>query len=84
MEARRMNRMSAKYIGQALSMTTKEVYEMWNDMGLVSKDKFGDWILTELGKEIGGEMSKNNYISVPTFELEKIEQLMVDFYKSHS
>ena len=52
---------------------TAWVYEMWENMGLVIKDKFGDWALTEAGRKIGGRMSNSNYLPVPTFELEEIK-----------
>lgn len=78
-----MSRMSARYVGREVGKSTKWVYEMWNQMGIVVKDKFGDWILTNAGKEIGGRMSKSEYCSVPTFDFDVIEKLMVDFYNKH-
>ena len=68
--------------------TAEELAETLNDpavtAGYVSvKDKFGDWALTEAGREIGGRMSKSNHLPVPTFEFEKIEKLMIDFYNKH-
>ena len=56
-----MGRMSARFVGQMVGMSTEWVYGMWKDMGLVEKDKFGDWILTAIGKSVGGKMSKNSY-----------------------
>ena len=78
-----MTRMSARYVARKVGMTTQWVYDMWKDMGLVQKDKFGDWSLTAAGRVIGGEMSKSNYLSVPTFRFEDIEQPMIDFYNEH-
>ena len=52
-------------------------------MGLVDKDKFGDWILTAAGRAIGGRMSKGGRLEVPTFDFEVIEKMMIDFYNSH-
>lgn len=52
-------------------------------MGLVIKDNFGDWILTDLGKKIGGKMSSNSNLSVPTFEFQIVEKMMIDFYNNH-
>lgn len=52
-------------------------------MGLVVKDKFGDWVLTDLGRQIGGKMPNGNRLSVPIFDFEKIEQMMIDFYNEH-
>jgi hypothetical protein len=78
-----MSKMSARYIGQKVCMKTAEVYDMWNDMGLVVKDQFGDWIITELGKKIGGKMSNGNRLSVPIFELKMIEEKMIDFYNKN-
>ena len=49
-------------------------------MGLVDKDKFGDWVLTTAGRALGGRMSKGSRREVPTFEFHVIEQAMIDFY----
>ncbi len=78
-----MSRMSARFVGQMVSQSTEWVYGMWKDMGLVIKDKFGDWVLTDLGRKIGGQMSKGSSLSVPTFEFDVIEQMMIDFYNKH-
>ena len=78
-----MDRMSARFVGKAIGTSAEWVYGMWKDMGLVIKDKFGDWALTEAGRSIGGRMSKSNYSPVPTFDFEVIEKLMIDFYKKH-
>ena len=47
-------------------------------MGLVVKNKFGYWVITELGRSIGGKMSKGTRLSVPS---DKIIDMMIDFYK---
>lgn len=78
-----MNRMSARFVGQKVSQSTEWVYGMWKDMGLVTKDKFGDWGLTDWGKKNGGKMSKGSHVSVPTFNFEVVEQMMIDFYIKH-
>ena len=78
-----MRRMSARFVGIEVGMSTDRVYEMWKNMGLVIKDKFGDWVLTEMGRNIGGRMSKGSRCSVPTFELEVVEQMMIDFYNKY-
>lgn len=78
-----MSRMSARFVGRAVGMSTKWVYGMWKDMGLVVKDKFGDWALTAAGHNIGGRMSKSNHCPVPSFDFEVIEQMMIDFYNKH-
>ena len=78
-----MGRMSARFVGNKIGMSTEWVYGMWKDMGLVIKDKFGDWNLTEVGKNVGGRMSNNSYCSVPTFEFEVIEKMMIDFYNKY-
>ena len=78
-----MSRMSARFVANKVGKTTKWVYDMWKDMGLVDKDKFGDWVLTELGRKIGGRMSDGNHLSVPTFEFETIEKMMIDFYNKN-
>lgn len=77
-----MGMKSARFIAQELvNYTTKDVYEIWKDMGLVVKDNFGDWVITELGRNIGGRMSKGNRLSVPIFDSDKIINMMIDFYK---
>lgn len=78
-----MSRMSARFVGRAVGMSTAWVYDMWKDMGLVVKDKFGYWILTEAGKKCGGKLSKSNRHPVPTFSFTVIEQMMIDFYNTH-
>lgn len=75
-------RASARYIAKRLlNFSTADVYECWKDMGLVIKDKFGDWVLTDLGKSVGGKMSKSSILSVPTFMAEKIIDMMIEFCK---
>ena len=75
-----MERKSARFIAQMLcNYTTKDVYEIWKDMGLVVKDKFGDWILTDLGKSIGGKMSNGARLSAPTFDAEFYENYICLF-----
>ncbi|MGN0178031.1 MAG: hypothetical protein ACI4DY_01120 [Monoglobaceae bacterium] len=78
-----MSRMSARFVAIKVGKSTSWVYGMWKDMGLVVKDKFGDWALTEMGRTIGGKMSKSTYRPVPTFEFEKVEKLMIDFYNKY-
>ncbi len=78
-----MGRMSARFVGRAVGMSTDWVYGMWKDMGLVFKDKFGDWALTDVGWNIGGRMSKSNHCPVPTFDFEVVEQMMIDFYNKY-
>lgn len=77
-----MSRKSARFVAQELlNFSTSDVYECWKDMGLVVKDKFGDWILTEYGRSIGGKMSKNNHLPVPTFDTDQIIEMMIEFCK---
>ena len=77
-----MERMSARYVAKKVGMTTQWVYDLWNEMGLIIKDKFGDWVLTDLGKQNSGRMSKSNHLPAPTFDFGIIEKLMIDFYNS--
>ena len=72
-----MGRMSARFVAIKLGQSAQWVYEMWNAMGLVVKDK-GNWLLTDLGRKVGGKYSSGS--GVPTFNFEAIEKLMVDFY----
>lgn len=75
---------SARFIAQELlNFSTSDVYECWKDMGLVVKDKLGDWILTDQGKAIGGKMSKSDRCPVPTFDSVKIVDMMEEFCKKH-
>jgi len=75
-----MSRMSARFVAQKVGMSTQWVYDMWKEMGLVIKDKFGDWVLTNAGREIGGKMSQGSRLAVPTFKFSTIEQLMIEHY----
>lgn len=77
-----MGRKSARFIANMLSnYTTKDVYEIWKDMGLVVKDKVGDWILTDLGRNSGGKMSQGIHTPVPTFDADSIIEKMIEFCK---
>ena len=76
-----MGRMSANILGKKVDLSAQQVYDMWKDMGLVIKDTFGDWALTDAGRKIGGQMSKSAHLPVPTFEIQIIEKLMIEFYK---
>lgn len=78
-----MERLSARFVGNKVGKSTEWVYDMWKDMGLIIKDNFGDWVLTEAGKSIGGKMSKSSCHPVPTFDFEVIETMMIDFYSEH-
>lgn len=80
-----MSRKSARFIAEMLSnYTTTDVYEIWRDMGLVVKDKFGDWALTDVGRSLGGKMSSGERLSVPTFNAEFIIDKMIEFCKQNS
>ncbi|MBR4101010.1 MAG: hypothetical protein IKK51_03915 [Oscillospiraceae bacterium] len=71
---------SAKFIAQLLvGYTSKDVYDIWEDMGIVFKDKMGSWKITDLGRSIGGSMSKSDY-SQPVFEEDIIIDKMIEFY----
>lgn len=72
-------RMSARFFGIEMGLSTDSVYEMWQKMGFVIKDKFGEWALTDAGRNIGGRMSKSNYCPVPTFDFDVIEKKMVNY-----
>ena len=75
-----MGRKSARFIAEMLTnYTTKDVYEIWKDMGIVVKDKFGDWIVTDLGQSLGGKMSNGDRLSVPTFNADFIIDKMIEF-----
>ena len=78
-----MGKMSARFVGEKVGKSAAWVYDLWKDMGLVTKDKFGDWVLTDLGKKSGGKMSSGQRLSVPTFDFDNIEKMMIDFYKKH-
>ena len=79
-----MSRKSAKYIAMELvGYAASDVYEIWKDMGLIIKNKYGDWTLTELGVQFGGKMSKNSLQSVPTFEANYIIDKMIEWYTVH-
>ena len=75
-----MSRVSARFFANKTGWDTSSVYSTWKEMGLVVKDKFGDWALTSLGYNIGGRMSKSNYRPVPTFDFEIIKRMTVDYF----
>lgn len=78
-------RKSARYIARELiGFSTSDVYALWRDMGLVKKDGFGGWSLTALGFEVGGRVSRSNYNPVPTFDSDKIIDMMIDFCKNQN
>lgn len=70
-----MDRMLARFVGKRVGMTTKWVYDMCKDRGSIMKDNFGEWVLTDFGKHIGGKMSNGTHVSVPTFGLRKLRKL---------
>lgn len=75
-----MERKSARFIAEMLcNYTATDVYDVWKDMGLVVRDKFGDWILTDFGKSYGGKMSNGSSLSVPSFEADFIIEKMIKF-----
>lgn len=75
-------RKSARYIGRDRDMSTSEVYETWEQMGLVEKNPSGMWWdLTEEGKQHSGRLSSGNY-PVPTFWEDEIHELMDAFLGS--
>ena len=77
-----MNRMSARFVAKKIGMSTTSVYDPWKNMGLVIKDQFGDWVLTDLGRKNGGKMSDGDHLSVPVFDLDMIKKMMIDFNKN--
>lgn len=77
-----MSRIGATGMGKSIGLTAKAVNEIWDQMGLIMKDKFGDWILTEFGKQLGGEYSKRTNYPVPTFEISVIKPMMIKFLGS--
>lgn len=83
MEVHFMNRMSARFVAQKAGISTEWVYALWYDMGIVTKDKFGDWILTDAGKKSVVKCQKNNHRSVPTFDFDTIEKLMIDYHNKN-
>ena len=76
-----MSKMSAKFVGKKVGLSTKEVYKMWSAMGFVKKDNFGDWTLTDNGHAFGGKISQGSHCPVPTFEFKNIVEAMIRFYK---
>lgn len=78
-----MSKMSARFVGNKVGMSTDSVYNMWKDMGIVFKNTLGCWEITEPGRRIGGRMSKSNYCPVPTFDFEVIEKMMICYYNKN-
>lgn len=75
-----MVRMSARFVALKINKNASWVYDVWKDIKLVVKDQSGHWILTELGRTHGGKMSLGQHTSVPTFDFDTVEHLMVDFF----
>lgn len=73
-----MSRMSARFVGQKIGLSTSSVYDLWEAMGMVAKDRLGYWDLTEYGKSIGGRLSSGR-VPVPTFDFEDIVEVMDEF-----
>ena len=76
------DRISARFLGNIIGMSAKAIYAIWQQLGLVTPDKCGGWDLTDLGKSIGGRLSKSNY-PVPTFDYEVIKKMTKDFTAKH-
>ena len=75
-----MSRMSARFIGQKVGLSTSGVYELWEAMGLVFKDRLGYWDLTDFGRANGGRLS-NGRVPVPTFDFDSIVKMMVEYWE---
>lgn len=68
----------AKYLA---NFSTADVYEILKDMDYIVKDVVG-WKLTDLGRANGGRMSRSNH-PTPTFDIDKIIEQMIEFYKKN-
>ncbi len=78
-----MSRMSARFIGKEVGLTPAAVYDLLEKLGYVVKNKLGDWVLTEIGRTHGGKMSSGSRVSVPTFDLDKIESALIQTFTKH-
>ncbi len=70
-------RQSPRFFGRDHGMTTDEVYEKWEELGLIEK-KYDDrgfitWEITALGESYGGRKSPNG---APTFDYDDIKELL--------
>ncbi len=67
---------SPRFFGRRIGKSAEEVYKRWKDLGLIEifhvKNGYG-WRITDLGKSLGGKLSRNG--AVPTFAFEKIKHL---------
>ena len=77
-----MGRMSAHFIAREFGQKASWAYEIMKELGLVVKDKFGDWALTDLGKKIGGKMSQSSYRPVPSFDFEIVSKMIEEYLKN--
>lgn len=75
-----MNRMSVKFIAYQVGLSEKKLYEVLEAKGIVTKNEFSKWILTNHGRESGGVMSKGER-SIPTFRLEDISEMVLDYFE---
>lgn len=71
-----MGRQSPRFFGIRIGKSAKEVYELWENKGLIEKVPLTNgfmWRITELGRSLGGRLSDQG---TPTFDLEKIGHLL--------
>lgn len=73
--------MSARFIAKAFGEKAAWAYDVMKELGLVVKDKFGEWTLTDLGRQIGGRMSTSNYRPVPSFDFEIVAKMIEEHMK---
>ena len=67
---------SPRFFGRRIGKSAEEVYKRWKELGLIESfrthNTYG-WHITDLGKSLGGKLSRNG--AVPTFDFEKIKHL---------
>ena len=69
-------RESPRFFGQNIGLSAQEVYDKWEELGLIEKQIYHNgygWQITEYGKSFGGKLSDHG---TPTFDFEKIKHLM--------
>ena len=70
-------RESPRFFGQNIGLSAQEVYDKWEELGLIEKhisswNSWG-WQITDYEKSLGGKLSDHG---TPTFDFEKIKHLM--------
>lgn len=64
-----------RYFGIRIGLSAKEVYEKWEQLGLIEDrdNHTSGWEITDFGESLGGKYSSQG---TPTFDYENIKHLL--------